>query len=123
MRLLKTVIFLCLTGYFIGCNYHNEEEYFSDSTTPCVSDNMSFELDIQPILQTNCLSCHSNSFASGGVNLEGYVNLKSFAQSGVLSKTINHENGVVAMPLNADKLIDCEIKKIDAWIGQGILNN
>jgi mono/diheme cytochrome c family protein len=84
---------------------------------------MSFQTDIQPILQASCVSCHNSGFASGGVILDGYENVKPYAQSGKLSKVINHENGVTAMPMNADKLDDCTIKKIDAWIEQGFKDN
>jgi cytochrome c553 len=108
---------------FAGCTYHNEEDYFADSNDTCNTNNMSFQTDIQPILQSSCVSCHNSGFASGGINLEGFENVKPLAQSGLLSKVINHANGVPAMPMNTDKLSDCTINKIDAWIEQGVKDN
>lgn len=120
---IKIPLFFLGLLLFAGCTYHNEEEYFADSNDTCNTNNMSFQTDIQPILQTNCVSCHNNGFASGGINLEGYANVKPHAQSGLLSNVINHVNGVPAMPQNADKLSDCTISKVDAWIEQGIKDN
>jgi mono/diheme cytochrome c family protein len=122
-KINNLILFFMVILLFGSCTWHNEEEYFADTTDSCSTANMSFQTDIQPLLQTSCVSCHNSGFASGGINLDGYDNIKSIAQSGLLSKVINHESGVVAMPMNADKLTECTIKKIDAWIEQGAKNN
>jgi len=119
----KILVSVSLFLLFTSCTYHNEQEYFASTNDTCKTENLSFQTDIQPILQSNCISCHNTGYASGGINLEGYENVKPYAQSGILSKVINHENGVTAMPMNADKLSDCDINKIDAWIDQGLKNN
>jgi hypothetical protein len=122
---LLSVLFIMALGFllFSNCTYHNEVDYFGNTADSCVTTNMSFQTDIQPIMQSNCVSCHSSSLSSGGVNLDGYDFVKPYAKSGKLSKVINHKFGVAAMPLNADKLSDCTISKVDAWIAQGYQNN
>jgi len=109
--------------FFTSCTYHNEVDYFAGTTDTCNTSNMSFQTDIQPILQASCVSCHNSGSASGGVNLDGYENAKPYAQSGKLSNVINHKFGVTPMPMNADKLSDCTINKVDAWIDQGFKDN
>ncbi|MCF8357997.1 MAG: hypothetical protein K9H26_04510 [Prolixibacteraceae bacterium] len=107
----------------ISCTYHNEDDYFKDNPDICYTDDMSFKTDIYPLIESSCLSCHSNTNASRGINIEGYGNLKTHAESGIISKVINHESGVSAMPLYADKWSDCSIAKFDAWVEQGMKNN
>ena len=123
----KDFIFLFIPAlalaFALSCTYHNEDDYFKDNPEVCYTDNMSFETDIYPLIESSCLSCHSNSNASGGINIEGYENLKVHAESGIISKVIKHESGVSAMPLYADKWPDCSIAKFDAWVEQGMKNN
>lgn len=122
----KTTIIILpaiLLAFALNCTYHNEDDYFKDNTDICHTDNMSFNTDIYPMFESSCISCHSNTNASGGINLEGYENLKLHAESGIITKVINHEPGVSAMPLYADKWTECSIAKFDAWVEQGMKNN
>lgn len=119
---------LLLAAFFIvllsNCIYHNESEYFAATPADtCNTQNMSYQNDIKSILEANCLACHKTTNASFGINLEGYAKVKPYAQSGELSKVINHVAGYDPMPKNASKMSDCDIAKIDAWIEQGIQNN
>jgi hypothetical protein len=118
LLLLEFVILL-----FSSCTYHNEVDYFADTTDSCNVSNMSFKADIQPILQANCVLCHGTNSAAGGINLEGYTKVMPYAKSGLLSKVINHKFGVAAMPMDASKLPKCTINQVDGWIQQGYLNN
>lgn len=120
LNILLTSIMLI---FFTGCTWHNEVEYFGSETDTCSTENMSFAVDVNPVIQNSCISCHSSGYASGGVNLEGYENIKPYAQSGELLKVIKHEPGVSPMPQNSEKLPDCTINKINAWVEQGIKNN
>jgi uncharacterized membrane protein len=121
-RLSMSILIIMLV-FFSACTWHNEVEYFGSETDTCSTENMSYAVDINPVIQNSCVSCHSSGYASGGINLEGYENVKPYAQSGELIKVIKHEQGVSPMPQNSDKLPDCTINKINAWIEQGIKNN
>jgi hypothetical protein len=120
IRLLFIALAILL---FSSCTYHNEVDYFGDVKDTCNVSNMSFKADIQPILQANCVMCHSSSSAAGGIKLDSYANVMPHAKSGILSKVINHKFGVAAMPQDADKLPKCTISQVDGWITQGYLNN
>ena len=58
-----------------------------------------------------------------GIVLEGYDNLKPFAESGTLLGVITHAQGFMPMPQDASKMSDCNINKIRSWIENGMPNN
>ncbi len=83
-------------------------------------DTVSFSQKVYPIIQSNCLSCHSNSIQLGGYNLEGYQNCKNNAEA-ILGAI--KEDGYQLMPQGGPKFADSTIQKVFCWIGQGKLDN
>lgn len=88
---------------------------------------ISYSTQVFPILQANCIGCHNNSSANGGVNLSSYSQVKTIAEtlrSGtpLLQGTIRRMQGFVAMP-QTFALDECSIRKIELWIAQGVQNN
>jgi mono/diheme cytochrome c family protein len=78
---------------------------------------------VYPLIQAQCLGCHNNNAQSGSVNLEGHANTKRYADNGRLFGSINHSSGFAAMPPTGQKIRDCDIAKIRAWINAGAPNN
>jgi mono/diheme cytochrome c family protein len=91
----------------------------------CDTANSQYMADVVPILTNNCYRCHGAATNSGsfGIVLEGYSNLKPYAESGTLIGVITHANGFTPMPQDGGKLSDCNINKIRSWIAHGIQNN
>jgi cbb3-type cytochrome c oxidase subunit III len=117
----------CLILLFVyGCTKENEEK-LSNSTAPttCHTDSMSYSNNVLPIMQSYCFSCHGNgnTGGSGGINLEGYDNLKPYVDNGKLVGNITHAPGYVPMPFGQPKMPDCEVNQIVAWVNQGAKNN
>ena len=122
MKYLFIFTLAILAIYSSSCYYDNEEELYPQLNS-CNTDSMSYANNIVPILNDYCLSCHSTSANQGGVNMEGYNQVKSYVTNEKLIKSIRHDSGVSQMPKNADKLDSCTIAKVAAWIDQGALNN
>ena len=88
----------------------------------CDTSNVTFSGTIFPVIQANCLGCHSGSVLSGGVNLSNYDGVFNVVIDGRLYGAVNHLSGYTAMPLGG-QLSDCEISQINFWINDGAPNN
>lgn len=122
------VAFCFILIFAIGCTKQNEETLSTTTPTPpatCKTDSMSYANDIVPIMEGYCYGCHGNgnTGGSGGINLQGYANLKPYADNGKLVGNITHAPGYVGMPYGQPKMPDCEINQISAWVSQGTKNN
>ena len=99
------------------------EDLACDQDTMCVTNDMSFQNDVFPILETHCVGCHSGDSPSGGALLENYEGVKSAAEAGRIYGVISWSQGFVQMPQGQDQLDDCKVMKIKAWIDEGALDN
>ncbi len=104
-----------------SCYYDTEENLYP--TTICSTENVSFTNDIKPILLNSCLTCHNNSDLQGNITLETYDDVLKYVVNKQLLGSIKHSGGFKSMPQNANKLDDCRISKVEAWINAGALNN
>lgn len=117
----------CFTGLLLSsCYYDVESELYPPSTaTTCDTVNVTYSGQVQPVIESNCYTCHSNAAAAaagGNVMLEGYANLQRVASEGRLYRAISH-TGPSPMPKGGNKLPDCDIRVIKKWIDNGIPNN
>ena len=114
--------FLLLGTVMISACYYDSVERLIPVHRLCTT-NMSFQTDIEPILERNCYVCHRSEVNSGNVTLDVYSELMVRVNDGSLLGAINHNQGFTAMPQNAPKLASCEIAKIEQWIADGAQNN
>lgn len=89
----------------------------------CDTGQVTYQLNVKPILQNYCQGCHNASNASGGINLTTHAVVASLAQNGRLYGAVSHQPGYVAMPYGGSKLPDCTIKKIKVWVDAGAPDN
>ena len=120
----RRIILMILLGVaFSGCYYDTEEQLYP-ATGPCETNGVTFNSTILPLLQANgCLGCHSGGALSGNISLEGYNNVKIVALNGKLYGAISHSAGFSPMPQGGNKMNNCNINKIKAWIDAGANNN
>jgi hypothetical protein len=90
-------------------------------------NTVGFAAQVKPIIDSYCVGCHNASSSNGGVNLNGYDQVKKYAETlrngtPLLVGTIRHMSGFKAMP-QSSTLDECSIRKIELWIEQGKLNN
>jgi hypothetical protein len=115
----------CLAA-IAGCTKQNEEALATkNGGLTCDTVNISYSSDITPLLATHCYECHgtNSSAGSGGVVLEGYSHLLTYAQNGTLAGCVSHAPGFVPMPYLQPELPSCDVNTIVAWVNQGARNN
>lgn len=111
---------------FIACSKSNEQNLQGNNggnTPACDTINMSYVNNVQPILQSNCYSCHGNAANRGGISLDTHAEVSVLANNGKLLGVITHSPGYIPMPQGMPKLSDCNISKIRSWVRAGAPNN
>lgn len=91
----------------------------STPTGGCDTLNMTYTRNIQPILQTYCVGCHSRPSPSAGQRLDNFSDVRNAGVSGKLYGVVSHSIGYPKMPYNGNKLDGCRIATIKAWANQG----
>ena len=89
----------------------------------CVTDNVSYTTNIQPLLDQKCVNCHRGTSPSGGVNLSSYEGVSVVAVNGKLLGAVSHTPPYTPMPYGGQKLEGCQIEMIKQWIEGGSGNN
>jgi hypothetical protein len=120
--LFSIIVFFSL--FVLSCYYDNEEALYPTLNTSCDTTNVTFSGTIIPILNINCLSCHSNSTAASSGNnirLENFADVQSKATA--IAGSIKHDGTYSPMPKNGGKIKDCSINQFKIWIRNGMLNN
>jgi cytochrome c553 len=83
----------------------------------CDTTGITYTNFVKPLIQGKCQGCHSGTNPQGNLNLTQYPNVQSVALNGKLYAAITRTSGW--MPKNGQKLNDCNLQKIDAWIKAG----
>jgi hypothetical protein len=121
---MKKLLIVLMAGMVTaGCSWEDEETFYPELQI-CDTLDVSFSMDVLPILSMNCFSCHSNANApefTGGFALEDHADVS--ASSDLIAGVINHRDGFPAMPRGAEKLDTCSINTIEAWVNSGSPDN
>jgi len=125
MKLQENVRWLVFVPLIIltGCYYDHEAILYPSKANCNAEASATFSVDVLPLLNTRCNSCHSGAFPSGGISLDTYERVSVYVENGKLMGSINQLPGYSPMPQNTGKMSPCEIGKIQTWITSGILNN
>jgi mono/diheme cytochrome c family protein len=94
-----------------------------ETIVTCDTTAVSYSGFVAPLLTTFCAGCHSGGNPSGSIALNSYNGVKAVAQNGRLIGAITWTAGYQKMPQSGNKLNDCSIAKITAWINDGAPNN
>ncbi|MFI5135278.1 MAG: hypothetical protein ACHQD9_05460 [Chitinophagales bacterium] len=100
-------------GYNIDCSV----------ATPCDTSSVTYAGTIQPIIQNNCLGCHSSTASGGGILLTTWGQVADQALNGHLVCSVYHDPACKAMPKGGGQLSSCDLTKISMWVGAGAPNN
>jgi hypothetical protein len=120
MNTLKLSIIVISIVFCVACKKDTTDENF----VPYICDEpISFAIEILPLISTNCSTsgCHSAASATAGYVFTNHTNISE--NSAIILKTIQHEQGVIPMPLGGSQLSPEQIGKFSCWIEQGKANN
>ena len=123
MKNLIKILLLLSMGLFLNSCYYDE---FPEDVVD-VPDVVSYQTDIMPLWEGECVNCHSGNVApdlrpanSYNSLLNGYVEKGNSAES-ILYLSLIHAPGVTPMPGTQWPASKTELVK--AWIDQGAENN
>lgn len=105
-----------------GCVWHVETELYP-TPVPCDTTTVTFQEHVLPIIENNCIDCHSGTSPSAGLDLSNPTTLSAFGLNGSLSDRIQRDPAdPLLMPPNGP-LNDCNQLILQAWINAGCLIN
>lgn len=89
--------------------------------TNCDTTDVTYTGQVATLISNNCLGCHDEATANGGVILETYDHVAALANNGTLQGVVNNQQGYPQMP-PGNSLSDCDKTILDKWIENGTLN-
>lgn len=115
-RVFYLFIILCS-----GCTYDNVQTKYTRSE--CDLLNVTWSVDIEPLVNQFCVGCHQGSSPAAGLLLDRYEVVKNSVLQGGFSIRINKPiTDPLKMPPNAT-LDSCAIDKLNMWIANGAPEN
>lgn len=89
----------------------------------CDTGTVTYSGTLRPILDKYCIGCHSGTNPPKGIDLTRYADVRTVATDGRLRGVTARLPGYTPMPFGGDRLPQCEIDKIAAWINRGANND
>lgn len=97
---------------------------------PAGTSGISFVGEVAPILTANCVRCHANGNAKGGLRLDTFAGLEQGGSSGPLAIAKNANSSLIMerliatddsrMPKGGAPLKQVDVQKIAQWINDGV---
>lgn len=116
MKLFKLLFLGILASLIIACGGDDP-----DPEPTCETDNLTYTNGASQILNASCAiaGCHVDGTAT--FRMDNYDDAFLAVGFGRIIGSINHEENFKPMPYpeGSDKLEDCDIDKLTAWINAG----
>ncbi|MCA6073570.1 hypothetical protein [Fulvivirga sedimenti] len=117
MKLPQILILASLVA-LSACYYDNEEMLYPNESS-CYDADVSFEVDIKPLIITKCATAGCHVSGTGRVVLGSYSSIKNIADDGQLKdRVLTRKDMPPGAPLSA-----CDQDKLRAWLDNGAINN
>lgn len=119
---IKTIYPICSSLFMLyGCTNANEYDLINQSELPQL---VTYIDDVRPIIDNNCIICHSNPTTDGApMPLISYENVKEAVQNrGLINRVSSHDLSFL-MPLGGPRLPQNLINTIISWEEDGLLEN
>lgn len=125
-KIMKSAAAVLLGSVLFGSCYYDKSDllYPNSGNTLCdTTGTISYAQKVQPLLSSQCYSCHTSAGGSGGINMATYANDRAIAVNGKLYGSISHAAGFSAMPKGGLQFSACQLATIKKWIDAGAPNN
>ena len=129
MKILYSIgVVFTVTFLLFSCYKDSEEAIYGSSGTSATNcadaaASVSYAIQIQPLFQQYCYSCHSANSPSGGVAMGSNATDKIIALNGKLYGCISYAAGYSPMPKGGSKFTNCQLATIKKWIDAGAPEN
>ncbi|WP_240642393.1 hypothetical protein [Nonlabens xiamenensis] len=118
---MKNIIFLLLISWlFFSCSATSPEDLVDDEP---ITASVTYNDDISPIVESQCLSCHNDNFMSGGNSYSSYVQFRDAVENGEVINRITRPVGDPEKMPQGGQLPDSSINLIIQWQADGYLEN
>lgn len=116
---MKKILFVSLAALIL---FSCKKEKSAEPATPVVNTSncdttITYTSQIKTIIDNNCVSCHSGSTPSGGVNFTTYANVKVKADAGRIKARAIDASPSIMPPTGS--LSAADITTISCWLQNG----
>ncbi len=129
--MLKNVFaFSIIACWLTSCTYEKAEDMEPGAgdtllAEVCDTSVITFTASLKPLFISKCgtdnSSCHQDENSTSGIPLLEYPSVVGQVDVGKLLSSVTRDGNAEEMPQNENKLDDCSINKIRAWINQGMV--
>ena len=86
----------------------------------CDTANLRYTTNIKAIFEQNCVSCHGATNPTAGLSLTSYTQVKDALLNTNLLQRIKGSSVAPVMPPNRP-MIDCNVRSIEKWFNEGMI--
>ena len=111
MKALKIILLAIVGSFIVSCESHTYEDISGEVANP------TYTKSIKPIIDTNCLSCHS-AFAGEFPTMETYAQVREATENGNMICRIDDQSCGLVMP-QSGRMPQTKINTIKNWVTNG----
>lgn len=119
---MKNSVFLLVLLFFVffGCENSSESDLIEQLP---LTENITYTEHIKPIIDANCVACHSNPAINGASSpMANYDQVKTTFQNTDALDRMNRQPGESGfMPLGGTRLPQTSIDLVEQWMNEGYL--
>lgn len=120
MKINPYFVIFSLFTILQSCEYASEND-LTEQIDP--ADNITYAIHVAPIINANCVSCHSNPAVAGAsIPMTNYSEVKSaFENTNALNRMNKQPGEGGFMPKYGTRLPQTSIDLVEEWINEGFL--
>ncbi len=115
------LVIICIALISISCTSENEIDLVEPIDTGIT---VTYNNDVAPIINSNCLPCHNNPPINGAPNpLSTFEEVRTYTKDNLIDRISRPAGAPGAMPLGGPRLSQSDIDLIILWSNQGFLED